>query len=360
MWVYPDGRGGWEFPNAEFFKALHPKLENVVLDKLASQYHALGTLAGGLTREMASGLGLRVGTPVSVGNIDAHVAVPACGVTTPGKLVMILGTSTCHLVLGDERKDVEGICGVVEDGVVSGYWGYEAGQSGVGDLFAWFVREASSASVHASARTAGVSPHEWLDREAAALAPGESGLLALDWWNGNRSVLVDADLSGLLVGATLATRPHEGYRALIEATAFGTRTIIEAFTRQGVAIDELHACGGLAHKSPLLLQIYADVTGRSIRVAASEQTCALGAAMHAAVAAGVYPHLQAAAAKMVRRSKLMFRPNAKNKAVYDQLFREYTRLHDYFGRDPNSPMKVLKRMRDDVLSQAASASQPSS
>src|SRR6185503_6816831 len=272
-------------------------------------------------------------------------AVPACTVTTPGKLVMIIGTSTCHLLLGETRQDVEGICGAVQDGVVSGWWGYEAGQAGVGDLFAWYVTHGVPEYVQTEAKKAGLSVYQLLDQRAAALRPGESGLLALDWWNGCRSVLMDSDLSGLLLGATLGTRPHEIYRALIEATAFGTRKIIDAFTGKGVSIDELSACGGLAHRSPLLLQIYADVTGRPIQVAASEQTCALGAAMHGALAAGVYADMHEAAEHMVRPSRTTYHPNRKHKSVYDQLYTEYGRLHDHFGRDTHSTMKVLKRIK---------------
>lgn len=361
MWVYPNraaarapglppAAGGpapsrWTFPPREFFRALHPKLENVAAEKLAADFLPPGAKAGGLTAAMAKRLGLPEGIPVAVGNIDAHVAVPACGVTIPGKLVMILGTSTCHLLVGDTLSEVEGMCGVVADGVIPGYWGYEAGQAGVGDLFAWFVQHGVPAELQAEAKKAGQSTYEFLEARAAALKPGESGLLALDWWNGCRSVLMDSDLTGLLLGATLATRPPEIYRALLEATAFGTRKIIEAFTGKGVAIDELYACGGLAHRSPLLLQIYADVTGRPIQVAAAEQASALGAAMHAALAAGVHADMHDAAERMVRPGRQTYQPNRKHKPVYDQLYAEYTRLHDYFGRDPRSPMKVLKRLK---------------
>ena len=344
MWVYP-GSPGYSYPSREFFRSLHPALADVVEQKLSGQLLPLGGRAGGLTPAMARRTGLLAGTPIAAGNIDAHVAVPACGVTSPGKLVLILGTSTCHLLLGKERREVEGVCGVVEDGVVPGYWGYEAGQAGVGDLFAWYMNHAAPASVHDEARRARISVYQLLERQAAGLKPGENGLLALDWWNGCRSVLMDSDLTGLLVGATLATRPHEIYRALIEATAFGTRKIIDAFTGKGVPIGELHACGGLAQKNPLLLQIYADVTGRPIRVAASQQTCALGAAMHGAVAAGIHPDIETAARHMVPPGREVYQPNPAHRAVYEELYTQYTRLHNSFGRAPDSPMKVLKRLR---------------
>lgn len=344
MWLYPGADGG-AYPDPAFFQALHPELKNVVAEKFGGPLLPLGARAGGLTREMARRLGLCEGTPVSSGNIDAHVAVPACGVTTAGKLVMILGTSTCHLLLGESRQEVEGMCGVVEHGVVPGLWGYEAGQAGVGDLFAWFMNHGVPASIHAEAKRARTSVYQLLEQRAARLQPGESGLLALDWWNGCRSVLMDSDLSGLLIGATLSTRPHEIYRALIEATAFGTRKIIEAFTSKRVPIDELHACGGLAQKNPLLLQIYADVTGRPIRVAASEQTCALGAAMHGAVAAGVHRDIHAAAHVMVRPGQQVYQPNTRHQPVYDRLYAQYSRLHDALGRAPDSPMKILSQLR---------------
>jgi len=367
MWVYLTGNaeGGtrnagngkasasdvtdYSFPGSEFFFSLHPSLANVVDEKLSREFLPLGAKAGGLTRTWAKKLGLREGTPVATGNIDAHVAVPACGVTTAGRLVMILGTSTCHLLLGETRQEVEGMCGVVENGVVPGLWGYEAGQAGVGDLFAWFIEHAVPVSIHAEAKRARMTVYQLLEKRAAELKPGESGLLALDWWNGCRSVLMDSDLSGMLLGATLGTRPHEIYRALIEATAYGTRKIIEAFTDKGVAIEELIACGGLARKSPLLLQIYADVTGRPIQVAESEQTCALGAAMHGAVAAGVYADIRAAADKMVRPSTQSYRPNIAHKAVYERLYVEYTRMHDAMGRASDSSMKVLRRLRAAAL-----------
>ena len=350
MWVYPNKADGWAFPSPAFFASLHPKLKTVVQDKLASHYYPLSTVAGKLTEAMAKATGLVEGTPVAVANIDAHAAVPACTVTKPGKLVMILGTSTCHLLIGDSRQEVEGMCGVVKDGVVNGFWGYEAGQAGVGDLFAWFMDHAVPASTAAQARKAGLDPYAHLAKEATTLKPGECGLLALDWWNGNRSVLVDADLSGLLVGASLATRPHEIYRALIEATAFGTRRIIEAFAERDVRIDEVFACGGLAKKNPLLMQIYADVTGCPIQVAASDQASALGSAMHAAVAAGFYKDIHEAADRMAGLERRVYKPNPAHSAVYDQLYAEYCRLHDWFGRDPNSPMKVLKRLRRQARS----------
>ncbi len=300
MWV--KGRG---FPSREFFRALHPRMENVVEEKLATEYFPLGGRAGGLTPYWARKTGLRENMPVSIGNVDAHVAVPATGVTEPGSMVMIMGTSICHMLLGRDRQMVEGMCGTVEDGIVPGLWGYEAGQSAVGDIFAWFFEHTVPETIRRDARRHRRDFTDELEKRAAALRPGETGLVALDWWNGNRSVLVDVDLTGVLVGMTLRTRAEQIYRALIEATAFGTRTIIEAFESKGIRVEKLVACGGLPEKNHLLMQLYADVTGREIHLAKELQTCsALGAAMHGSVAAGGagggYESIFEAARKMAR------------------------------------------------------------
>ena len=350
MWI--KGRG---FPSREFFRALHPRLENVAEEKLASEYFPLGGRAGGLTPYWARKTGLRENTPVSIGNVDAHVAVPATGVTEPGSMVMIMGTSICHMLLGPDRQMVEGMCGTVEDGIVPGLWGYEAGQSAVGDIFAWFFEHAVPDTIRRDARRHRRDFTEELEKRAAGLRPGESGLLALDWWNGNRSVLVDVDLTGVLVGMSLATRAEEIYRALIEATAFGTRTIIEAFESKGIPVEKLVACGGLPEKNHLLMQIFADATGREIRLAKELQTCsALGAAMHGAVAAGKagggYETIFEAARKMARVQKLVYKPRREHREVYDRLFKEYQTLHDYFGRGANDVMKRLKELRKSLQS----------
>lgn len=345
MVVYPNEDGTWTYPPNDFFTALDPLLDNVVEEKLGNQFLPLGASAGGLTKEMSDKLGLVEGTPVAVANIDAHVAVPACKVAEKGKLVMIMGTSTCHLLVSTQRHLVEGMCGVVEDGVLPGFWGYEAGQSGVGDSFAWFVDNACPTYLKEQAEKSGVHLFDLLTSEAEKLMVGESGLLALDWWNGNRSVLMDSDLSGLILGLTISTKPHEIFRALIEATAFGTRRIIEAFTSQGVEIDELVACGGLAKNNPLLMQIYADVTGRPIQIAASDQTCALGSAMYGALAAQHFKNLNEAARKMAHLESKIYSPNQKAHETYNFLYSEYIKLHDSFGRDPDSPMKKLKSLR---------------
>jgi L-ribulokinase len=341
------------YPDDDFFAALDPRLRNVVDEKLSRQIYPLGQRAGGLTHEMARMTSLRPGTAVPIGNVDAHVSVPAATVVEPGRLVAIMGTSICHMVLGTEEKVVEGMCGVVEDGIIPGYFGFEAGQSCVGDHFAWFVDNCVPATYHEEAKARGLTPHQLLEEKAAQQKPGEHGLVALDWWNGNRSVLVDVDLTGLLIGATLATKPEDIYRALIEATAYGTRVIIETFESSGVAVNQIVACGGLPERNKLLMQIYADVTGREIRVAATAQAGAFGSAMFAAVAAGKeaggYDSIFEAAERMARLQDVVYRPNLTHKAVYDQLYAEYLKLHDFFGRGENDVMKRLKVLRQQVL-----------
>jgi len=350
MWVKGSG-----FPSKDFFRALHPRMESVIEEKVGNTFYPLGAKAGGLTAEWAQKTGLKEGTPVSIGNVDAHVAVPACTVTAPGSLVMIMGTSICHMLLGTGKQMVEGMCGTVEDGIVPGLWGYEAGQSAVGDIFAWFFEHGVPDYIHRQARREKKPFAAVLEKRAAALRPGESGVVALDWWNGNRSILVDVDLTGVLLGMTLATRAEEIYRALIEATAFGTRTIVEAFDSKGIRVEHLVACGGLPEKNQLLMQIYADVTGRDIKLADPLQTCsALGSAMHGAVAAGSagggYDTIAEAARHMARVQKLTYKPRPEAHEIYNQLYDEYHTLHDYFGRGSNDVMKRLKALKREQSS----------
>ncbi|MFS0752762.1 ribulokinase [Oceanobacillus sp. 1P07AA] len=344
IWHKQDG-----FPSNNYFKSLDPRLEALAETKLRGEIVPLGTNAGGLTEEMALFTGLNPGIAVAVGNVDAHAAVPAMGVTTPGKMVMVMGTSICHMLLGEEEKQIEGMCGVVEDGIIPGYYGYEAGQSAVGDIFAWFVQQGVTAEVKEEAEKKDLDIYQLLEQKASDYQPGESGLLALDWWNGNRSVLVDTELSGMILGMTLQTKPEEIYRSLLESTAFGTRMIVDAFHQNGISVDELYACGGLPQKSKLLMQIYADVTNRNIVIAESKHTPALGAAMFAAIAAGStnggYDTAIEAANSMARVKEEVIKPNPENAYTYEKIFQEYKRLHDYFGRGENDVMKRLKNLR---------------
>jgi L-ribulokinase len=340
------------FPRPDYFAALNPRLEKVIEEKMTTKIIPIGQRAGGLSAQAAGWTGLKEGTAVAIANVDAHVAVPAATVTEPGRMVMIMGTSTCDMVLGTEEHIVPGMCGYVEDGIIPGYFGYEAGQSCVGDHFAWFIENCVPAAYEQEAKEHGLDIHQLLEEKAKALKVGESGLLALDWWNGNRSVLVDVNLTGLLIGATLATKPEEIYRALIEATAYGKRIIIETFQKNGVPIHELVACGGLPEKNKLLMQIYADVIGLPIRISASKQTPALGSAMFGAVAAGNshggYDSIYDAARVMAHLKEDKYTPDLENQKIYEKLYVEYLLLHDYFGRGSNDVMKRLKAIKSEA------------
>jgi L-ribulokinase len=282
--IYQDGH----YPSRDFLGALHPDFASFADEKVAHEKGRLGDAAGTLNRRAASWTGLTEGIAVAVGNVDAHVTAPAAQAVEPGQMVAIIGTSTCHVMNGDRLLEVPGMCGVVDGGIVAGLYGYEAGMSGVGDIFAWFVTNQVPQVYYDDARAASRSIHEHLTELASHQPVGGHGLVGLDWHGGNRSVLVDAELSGLLVGATLATRADEVYRALLESRAFGTRVIVEQFALSGIPITEFIAAGGLI-KNSFLMQTYRHVLRMPISVIASEQGPALGAAIHAAVAAGVYP-----------------------------------------------------------------------
>jgi L-ribulokinase len=341
------------YPSNDFYKALDPRLENMVDEKLSRNITPLGQKAGEITPEAAKLTGLKVGTAVSVGNVDAHVSLPAVGITEPGKMLMIIGTSTCDILLGEKECIVPGMCGVVEDGVIAGYLGYEAGQSCVGDHFDWFVKTCVPRGYMIEAEEKGINIHKYLREKASALKVGESGLVALDWWNGNRSVLVDVDLTGVMLGMTLLTKPEEIYRALIEATAYGKRMIIETFKENGVPVNELYAAGGIAEKDAMMMQIYADVCNMDIHISASSQTPALGSAMFGAVAAGKerggYDSITDAAKVMGKVKDIVYKPISENVAIYDKLYAEYKKLHDYFGRGDNDVMKRLKDIKKSVV-----------
>jgi L-ribulokinase len=325
--MYSDDWGG--YPDAEFLGQLDPKLGELRA-RLRSKAFAIDRPVGSLTPEWAKRTGLPAGIPVAVGAFDAHLGGVGSGIA-PGVLVKIIGTSTCDMMVvpvGDKLADVPGLCGIVNGSILPGYYGLEAGQSAVGDIFNWFVNYLQPLGKK-------VGTHEALSADAAKIAPGESGLLALDWNNGNRTILVDQRLTGLLVGQTLYTTPAEIYRALVEATAFGALTIINRFEEYGVKVEQIVNCGGIAEKNPLVMQIYADVTGRPIKISRSAQTCALGAAIAGAVVAGkdagghaTYAEAQRAMTGLKPR---VFQPNAKANEVYRRLYALYRKLHDAFG-----------------------------
>jgi L-ribulokinase len=335
--VYQDGR----YPSREFLAALNEGFTDFFDVKVAQPLGELGGAAGGLTEEAARWTGLRSGTPVAVGNVDAHVTSPAAQAIEPGQMLMVMGTSTCHVTNSDSLAEVPGMCGVVRDGITPGFWGYEAGQSGVGDIFAWQVKNAVPAAYAEQAAAQGQDLHEYLTDLAAEQAVGAHGLIALDWLSGNRSVLVDHELSGMIVGLTLGTKPEDIYRALLESTAFGTRKIIESFEASGVPVTELVVGGGLL-KNKFLMQMYADVTRRPLSLLADEQGPALGSAIHAAVAAGAYPDVHAASAAMGHKQSAAYLPDEDQARAYDELYAEYATLHDHFGRGANDVMHRLK------------------
>ena len=337
------------YPSKEFFKALNPKLENVIEDKLGCDILPLGSKAGEITEKAAKMTGLKVGTAVAVANVDAHVTVPALGIDSTNKMLAIMGTSTCHMLMDNKEKVVPGMCGVVADGILPGFYGYEAGQSCVGDHFAWFVDNFTPYEYKEEADKRGISTMKLMVEKAQKLKVGQSGIIALDWWNGNRSVLVDVDLTGLFIGMNLLTKPEEMFRALIESTAYGTRKIIETFRQNGIRVDEFYAAGGISQKDPFTMQIYADVLGMDIKIAGSKQAPALGSAIFGAACAGSknggYDNVFEAAKHMGKISDVVYHPVKENVEVYNKLYKEYDILHDYFGRGENDVMKRLKAIK---------------
>jgi L-ribulokinase len=338
--IHQDGR----YPSEAFLRALDERFTDFVAAKLDAPLWPLGARAGGLTAQAAEWTGLREGIAVAVGNVDAHVTAPAARVIDPGQMLAVMGTSTCHITIGDTLVEVPGMCGVVEGGVVPGLYGYEAGQTGVGDIFGWFVEHAVPPRYHDEARARGLDLHSYLSELAAAQEVGRHGLIALDWNNGNRSVLVDHELSGLILGLTLATRADDIYRALIEATAFGTRKILDAFAEAGIRVDDFVVAGGLV-KNALVMQIYADVIRMPLHIGGSDQGPALGSAMHAAVAAGLHPDIRAAAAAMGKLERDAYVPDERSADAYDPIYERYVRLHDHFGRGGDDVMHALRDLR---------------
>ena len=338
--IHQDGH----YPSEAYLAALDERLAGFVADKLEHPLSPLGGCAGTLTAEAAAWTGLPEGIAVAVGNVDAHVTAPAAQAIEPGQMVAIMGTSTCHVMNHAALAEVPGMCGAVLGGITPGLWGYEAGQSGVGDIFGWFVDHLVGPEYHEEAARRGRSLHEHLSQLAGEQAVGEHGLVVLDWHSGNRSVLVDHELSGVILGLTLGTRPPEVYRALVEATAFGARKIVETFEAAGVPVEEFVVAGGLL-KNPFVLQIYADVLRRPLHLIGSDQGPALGSAIHAAVAAGIHPDVHAAATAMGKLERDAYAPDPAAADAYDALYADYTRLHDHFGRGGDDVMHRLRRPR---------------
>ncbi|MFI7237603.1 ribulokinase [Streptomyces cyaneofuscatus] len=342
--IHQDG----QYPGEDYLGALHPGFADFARSRLEHPLLPLGSRAGSLTAEAAAWTGLPAGIAVAAGNVDAHVAAAAAQAVENGRLLAVMGTSTCHVVNGPALAEVPGICGVVDGGIVEGAYGYEAGQSAVGDIFAWWLAQGVPAGYQDEADAAGESVHQLLTRKAAGQPVGGHGLVALDWMNGNRSPLVDHHLSGVIVGLTLATRPEEIYRALLESTAFGTRVIVDGLEQGGVPVDEFIVTGGLKQNG-LLMQIYADVLRRPVSLAYSDQGPALGSAIHAAVAAGAHPDVRTAAAAMGRVLSAAFRPDTARADAYDALYAEYRSLHEHFGAGPDKQLHRLRAIRNAAL-----------
>lgn len=333
-----------EYPSKEYLEALAPGFGNVFSEKMSAPIKPLGSEAGKLSAEAAEWMGLPEGITVATGNIDAHVHAAGVDAVENGTLTAIAGTSTCFVVSDHDLHDVPGIFGVVDGGIVDGEWGYEAGQTAVGDIFAWFTDNCVPAKYYEQAAAEGIGIHELLTNEAAKQKIGEHGLIALDWWNGNRSVLADARLSGMLLGQTLLTTAPEIYRALLESTVFGAKVIIDNFEKHGVEVKQVVVAGGLL-KNPLYMQMYADITNLPISVSATDQAGALGSAVFAAVAAGLYPNVREAAQAMGRKVANAYLPIPENVASYRKLYEIFCELHDHFGRGGSEAMRELKKIR---------------
>jgi L-ribulokinase len=316
MWSSDEG-----YPSEDFLQALHPAFTNVVRDKMPGRLLAPGVTAGGLTAAMACRFGLRQGTPVSAAIIDAHAGVPGAGAAEPGTFVMVLGTSSCHMLNSVEERFVPGVAGIVRDGILPGFVGYETGQAAVGDAFDWLRR------------LTGQRDLAKLSQEAAALPPGADGVLCLDWLNGCRTPLMDGSLTGAFTGLTLHHTPAHLYRALLEASAFGVRWIVDLLREHGVPVNRFVATGGLPHHNPLVVEVYANVLGAPVTVHPSKHGPALGAAILGALAGGAYATpTEAIRAMAVAKSAPLIKPQTKHRAVYDRLYRRYRDLAAQFSK----------------------------
>ena len=341
------------YPDSRFFAAFHPAFAHLPQEKLMNRFaqHVLVhpcQKGGELCPEMAQALGLCAGTAVVAGHMDSYTPMAALGIDKPGIMMMILGTSAAILLLSDQQRPVKGVTASLPDIFFPGLWGYASGQASVGDGLQWFAEHCVPGAYEREAERQNLSIQQYLTQLAQNLSPGETGLICLDWLNGNKSCLGNPRLSGMFLGLNLQTRPEQIYRAMLEATAFGARVIVEAYRSAGVPVNEIRACGGIAHKNPLMMQIYADVLGVPIAVSRCTQAPALGAAIYAASAAGEqtgYPDVFAAVESMADRTFLVYTPNEQHQAAYETLYSEYCTLHDYFGCGENRIMERLYHQR---------------
>lgn len=353
--VYASGDSGFkrhyqdgQYPSSEYLEAVAPGFGNMFKDKMKGPVQPLGSKAGELTNKMAEWLGLNPGISVAVGNIDAHVTAAAIKAVEPGIMTAIIGTSAVYLVNAVDFKEVPGMLGIVYEGINEGLWCFEAGQSAFGDLFAWFIANCIPEDYEINAKKEGVNIHDYLAKKASAQEIGEHGLVALDWHNGNRSILSDAYLSGLILGQSLTTRAEDIYRALLESCAFGARKIIETMKNNGVEIKEIVAAGGLL-KNKFLMQMLSDVTRIPLSISNASLVGALGSAAYGAVAAGCYKNLQEAANAMGNKVPNVYKPHENRSVKYDKLYQEYLILHDYFGTGQNEVMHRLKKIREEAI-----------
>jgi L-ribulokinase len=331
MWSPVDG-----LPPVAYFEAAYPGFA-APAEKLGASFVPLGTRAGTLRPEVAGKIGVPESVAVAVGNVDAWVSVPGVGVEDPGSFVIVIGTSICDMIVSPEETRLPGITGVVRDGILPGLYGYEAGQAAVGDMLAWFVNTVAADG----------GSYAELEEAAAKIAPGETGLVALDWWNGNRTILADADLTGAILGLTLQTTREQIYRALLESIAFGSRRIMDNFEEHGLALAEVVACGGIAERSPLMMQLLADTSGRDVHVPEVNEIPARGAALFGAVAAGVFDDIQAAIAATRPERVRTYKPDPSTKPVYDRVYEIYRTLYDILGRSNVELLHGLKRIRTE-------------
>ncbi len=332
------------FPSEDFLSTLHPGLRNLA-QKHSSPILPSFSKAGGLTEEMATRLGLQAGTPVAAATVDAHAGLPAAGITGPGKMMAILGTSSCYMTLSEKFSPIPGILSAAKDGIYPGYWGYDAGQGCVGDHFAWVADHIVPESYRVEARKRGLDIQQYLTELAQAQKPGAHGLVALDWWNGCRSILMDSNLTGMILGLTLATRAEDIYRALIEATAYSARILLETYESHGIHTEAIYVTGGISRKNPMLMQIYADVMNRPFHVVSTTQGGALGSAIIAAIAAKVYPTAEETIHAMASPVDRVYEPIAENVSVYKKLYGVYKTLHDKFGIEERKLIQTLNWLR---------------
>ncbi len=340
MWNSRDG-----MPGNDFLNALDKKLDGLYGTKVCDVISYPGQCAGYISQKGSELTSLPVGTPVAIPLIDAHSSMPAIGVTKEGELMLVLGTSGCEMVNSKTGREIEGICGYLKNALLPGHYTYEAGQTSLGDCFHWFVKKCVPSSYESEAAEKGIGIHELMREKLKDYTPGESGLIALDWFNGNRSILQKSNLSGMILGITLTTKPEEIYRALIEATAYSTRMIIEQYRNSGIGVESICASGGIALKDPMMMQIYADVIGMEIKVAGSKQSAALGGAMFGAVVGGVYSDIALASEKMSVPTVMTYEPDKENRDIYDLLYEEYVTLHEYFGEGKNKVMERLNKIK---------------